>query len=290
MIYLLAILKKLLEIPVIFQSHQKFTGCFTILPMSGQKKNNRERKWNTHFMKNCHCWFLEPLWTTGAGKFVVCPLLPFKGHFGVCYLMGSLKFSISLFLWPVKYTEKILKSAGFHNVLWTEFGPLISSPQESSGCLPKNIRELQIATIRWRCVALAGCTCCNALYKTPSAPPCPAQSWAGPQNLPKAVFNHVQHPVRFCTQKLCALGTYFSECLRAARREGKVNSEALIWFITVCPLKDESRWQSQRLWWVLQMEWIPKVPLSMFLKMLIWSSYPCPSILSLFMRQFTRKR
>lgn len=35
---------------------------------------------------------------------------------------------------------------------------------------------------------------------------------------------------------------------------------------------------------------IPKVPLGMFLKMLIWSSYPSPSILSLFMRQFTRKR
>lgn len=81
------------------------------------------------------CW-----WVCG-----VCPLLPFKGHFGVCYLMGSLKFHISLFLWPVKHTQNILKSAGFHNMQWTECGPLISSPQESSGCLPKHTRKLQIA-------------------------------------------------------------------------------------------------------------------------------------------------
>lgn len=206
--------------------------------------------------------------------------------------MDSLKFSISLFLWPVKYTEKILKSAGLHNMLWTEFGPLISSPQESSGCLPKNIRELQIATIRWHCVALAGCTCCNPLCKTPSAPPCPAQNWAGPQNLSKAVFNHVQHPVQFCTQKLYALGTYFSECLRAVRREGKVNPESSNLIHHCLPLEG----------WVMLavpkvvvgpsngMGLIPKVPLGMFLKMLIWSSYPSPSILSLFMRQFTRKR
>lgn len=164
--------------------------------------------------------------------------------------MGSLKFSISLFLWPIKYTENILKPAGFHSMLWTEFDPLISSPQESSGCLPKNIRKLQIATVRWHCVALAGCTCWNALCKTPSAPP-----ELGHRTSPRLCLTMCSTPVWFCTQKLYALGTYFSECLRAARREGKVNPEALIWFITLCPLKDESCWQSQRLRWVLQMEW-----------------------------------
>lgn len=114
----------------------------------------------------------------------------------------------------------------------------------------------------------------------------------GHRTFPRLCLTTCSTPVRFCTQKLYALGTYFPECLRAARREAKVNPEALIWFITICPMKDESRWQSQRLWWVLQMEWawFPRYLWAYYWKCLIWSSYPCPSILSLFMRQFARKR
>lgn len=184
----------------------------------------------------------------------------------MCNLIGSLKFSISLFLWPVKYTENILKSAGLHHVWWTEFGPLISRPQEQFRLLAKKHKKAATCNQREEAVPLAGCTCWNALCKNLQPLLVLLTAELGHRTSPRLCLTT---PVWFCTQKLYALGTYFSECFRAARREGKVNPEALIWFSTVCPLRDLSCWQSQRLWWVLQMEWgwFPRY-LWAFLKML----------------------
>lgn len=56
-------------------------------------------------------------------------------------------------------------------------------------------------------------------------------------------------------------GTLFSECLRTDRRKQKVSREALFLTPSSCPLKDESRCQSQGSWRVLQMDVVPQEPI-----------------------------